>query len=258
MWSSFVSTLKEGLQEFSDQLKDDTEETRTELSNKLASAQETFNADTIRSKLAESNLTVERLSSIAQDTRRRVGDTLANASADGVMQNVEGFISKAEGTATALLSKAAAHPQIDRMLAGGGGSSSSATRPAAHAAEPPPTGSGGAQRLEERVRAMEADPQSFTAPPADRSAFGKWCAGFELLEHTQKIDELMKRADKAGLQQTQSSLVPSSMSYRAFWTRYFYELETLSLQEKKRLELLRRTADVKPKVEGREALLVGF
>ena len=85
---------------------------------------------------------------------------------------------------------------------------------------------------------MEADANAFLSSPTDAVAFGRWCEAFELLAHTGEIEVLLR--EREPLRATHTALVPAQIPYRTFWQRYFYLLEMLSEQERRRLAVLRR------------------
>jgi len=104
---SFGEALKEGVREFSEQLNDDTDEVRREVKGSLAGANERL-GHAVRNvgdsealgRLADS-MSVSRLAS-------KVEGALANP--DGVVQNFEGMLNRAEGTATALFASGVRMP----------------------------------------------------------------------------------------------------------------------------------------------------
>ena len=239
-WSSWASstfaTISDGIREFSEQLGDDTDDVRNEVRSNLASANAKI-SDTA-SALADADV----IGTLASGTTRlggKIEDAIADP--DRVMRNLEGALTHVEGTATALLSRGVDAVRSTVIPGDEVNRGTSATLP-----KPAAMASANARRFEERVRAMETSADNFTAPPADMAAFEQWRLTFQLLEHTEEIDALLKA--KVQLRTLHVSLVPSKIPYRDFWTRYFFNLHTLAEREQ-RLEALRRGDSTPKRVE---------
>ena len=270
-WSSWLSEkasevskeLGEGLRDFSSQLADDTEEVaaKTRETVSVANAQiaeslergvdttmrltealidtSTVQADSDRVRRSQCPVLPAccalgarsplRLACTAQlrekiesiDTARLAEQ--ARASANASVSALAGALTQAEESASGLISR----------VRGGEGSGASAASAAA-------AGANSANRHEERVRNMQGDESTYLGSPSDVMGFEQWCGGFELLSYTQRIEALLRDTDT--LRAMHSALVPDKVSYRTFWQRYFYHLEVLEQQERKRVALLRKAA----------------
>ena len=232
MTSQLGSALSEGLREFSDQLQDDTKDIHHEVGSNLSAATNNLASTVERVKNAE---VLAQLADKTKSSASALGSKLEGAitDADGVMKSVEGALAHAEGSASTLLSTGM--QKLARACEAAGPSYSTVSP-----AKDPARGTVvlSRQRLDERIRAMETDASSFTSPVADPAAFDAWAANFEVLDHSEEIDRLLKERD--GLRAVHASLVPMAMAYGAFWTRYHYNVHALTVQEERRLEVLRR------------------
>ena len=99
------------------------------------------------------------------------------------------------------------------------------------------TGANSGNRLDERMRAMEADRGSFTQPPSDPAAFASWARNAPPYDAAQ-LGTLLRTRD--ALRATHAAVVPAALSEGAFWTRYQYNKHMLVVQEQRRLDVLRR------------------
>ncbi|KAL1496760.1 hypothetical protein AB1Y20_014350 [Prymnesium parvum] len=224
-----TAQLTEGLKDFADQLQEDVPEVRREAEESARAFREKLEAQQLAQQMASlSHAGAERLS----EQVGRVGGGVKKIS-HAVGTDPAGVLSRGVET----LKKAA--DNTDSLLAELLGSSSTPAAPAA-AGRGVQAANSAATRLEERVRAMQSDETVFTAPPADAEAFSRWCSTFELLEHTAEIEALLK--GKPALRATHAALVPSRVTYKEFWQRYFFGVHSLQLQEQRRAALLKRAA----------------
>ena len=101
----------------------------------------------------------------------RAGDSIARGVDAALSSHAAGSVVK--GVEGALGSLANAAEGTAGLLGGVGGARG---RPTPRGAEP--SGVAGAQRFDERVRAMEAEPSSFTLPSSERAAFARFDGSF--------------------------------------------------------------------------------
>ena len=168
-WSSWIksqtSVLADGLRDFSDQLNEDTAEVRDEVSTKLNDANgKLSNA----MKAVGESSTLTQLSELSSTGAARLSQRVDELSFDDMMRTVEGAILHAEHGTSRLLAQGA---QTLRRATEESGAATSGGLGAAGAPAPAPTSS---HRLEERVRALEADPSALLQPPSNMPAFERW------------------------------------------------------------------------------------
>ena len=107
MWSSlrsFGNVLADGVREFSEQLDTDTVETRREVSGSLAGANERLNeaVRTVSDEAARTEV-LGRLADQMSVSRLASHVEGAIASADGMMQTLEGALNQAESSASGMV-----------------------------------------------------------------------------------------------------------------------------------------------------------
>ncbi|TVU37486.1 hypothetical protein EJB05_10802, partial [Eragrostis curvula] len=93
-------------------------------------------------------------------------------------------------------------------------------------------------RFEAQLRALQADPATFTADPEDAEDFAAWCKEFSLDEKKEEIEALCYDSD--ALEAMVDRLVPDSVESEVFWARYFYRVHKLKQQEDARVKLVKR------------------
>merc|ERR1712088_1092428 len=91
------------------------------------------------------------------------------------------------------------------------------------------------------------DPDTFlTEPhPDDADEFTAWKP--ELDKRQGEISELM--VSNANIRKNYSTLVPEKVNHNLFWTRYFFKVHLIELQENRRQVLKKRAAEVASKNE---------
>jgi len=97
-------------------------------------------------------------------------------------------------------------------------------------------------RLQAQLYALATDPDTFlTEPhPDDAEEFTAWKP--ELDKRQGEISELM--VSNANIRKNYSTLVPEKVNHNLFWTRYFFKVHLIELQENKRQILKKRAAEV--------------
>ncbi|CAN6176445.1 unnamed protein product [Urochloa humidicola] len=93
-------------------------------------------------------------------------------------------------------------------------------------------------RFEAQLRALQADPATFTADPEDAEDFAAWSKGFSLDERNDEIEALCY--DNDALEAMVDRLVPGAVESDVFWARYFYRVHKLKQQEDARAKLVQR------------------
>ncbi|OEL14281.1 hypothetical protein BAE44_0024701 [Dichanthelium oligosanthes] len=93
-------------------------------------------------------------------------------------------------------------------------------------------------RFEAQLRALQADPATFTADPEDAVDFADWSKGFSLDERKDEIEALCYDSD--ALEAMADRLVPGTVESDVFWARYFYRVHKLKQQEDARAKLVQR------------------
>ncbi|CAN6200058.1 unnamed protein product [Urochloa humidicola] len=93
-------------------------------------------------------------------------------------------------------------------------------------------------RFEAQLRALQADPSTFTADPEDAEDFAAWSKGFSLDERNDEIEALCYDSD--ALEAMVDRLVPGTVESEVFWARYFYRVHKLKQQEDARAKLVQR------------------
>jgi len=97
-------------------------------------------------------------------------------------------------------------------------------------------------RLQAQLYALATDPDTFlTDPhPDDSEEFESWKC--ELDKRQGEISELM--VNNVNIRKNYSTLVPEKVNHNLFWTRYFFKVHLIELQESKRQVLKKRAAEV--------------
>merc|ERR1712025_359249 len=97
-------------------------------------------------------------------------------------------------------------------------------------------------RLQAQLYALATDPETFlTDPhPDDSVEFESWKC--ELDKRQGEISDLM--VNNVNIRKNYSSLVPEKVNHNLFWTRYFFKVHLIELQESKRQMLKKRAAEV--------------
>ncbi|WVZ66889.1 hypothetical protein U9M48_016049 [Paspalum notatum var. saurae] len=93
-------------------------------------------------------------------------------------------------------------------------------------------------RFEAQLRALQADPATFTSDPEDGEDFVAWREGFSLEEREEEIEALCYDSD--ALEAMADKLVPDAVEREVFWARYFYRAHKLKQQEDARAKLVQR------------------
>ena len=93
-------------------------------------------------------------------------------------------------------------------------------------------------RLQAQLYALASDPATFLSDPdpADQAEYEKWKC--DLDKRQGEISDLM--VSNANVRKNYSSLVPDQVNHNLFWTRYFFKVHLIELQENKRQQLKAR------------------
>ena len=242
-WSSWLleqgSALTEGLRDFTDQLQEDTVEVRRETEEQARELKKKIEAQQLAQQMASlSSVGVQQVTNLSTAGVTHVAKGVERVG--GEVRKLSAAVTSEGGTAAkagAVLARGVdglrrAADETDQMFAELLGAPSSAAAPPRKPPRPAPFASAsggpsgaasvgaGTQRLDERLRAMQSDQSVFVSPPADAAAFDRWSGSFELLAHTGQIEQLLK--EKEALRSMHTALVPSRVTYRLFWQRYFY------------------------------------
>lgn len=94
-------------------------------------------------------------------------------------------------------------------------------------------------RREKRLRALQTQTKNYTDDPSDEEDFKKWCDGFDLSARTEEISQLLASNDT--LRALHADLLPS-VGYPMFWQRYYYRVEQLNKEDKRRKAILERAS----------------
>ncbi|XP_066395438.1 uncharacterized protein [Miscanthus floridulus] len=127
------------------------------------------------------------------------------------------------------LSQAAAASAGPQASDGGGGDSDLSSASGAHVRY---------SRFEAQLRALQADPATFTSDPEDAEDYAAWSEGFSLDEREEEIEALCYDSD--ALEAMADRLVPDAVPREVFWARYFYRVHKLKQQEDARAKLVQR------------------
>jgi hypothetical protein len=191
----------------------------------LTSQSETV-LEAYRRDLAEFGTGLRRETEVLRDAAARAARDLPSSAhaldglADIVAQGKDALSQVAAAAAAA--APVAAHPD--------GGESEQSSASGAHVRY---------SRFEAQLRALQADPATFTADPEDAEDFAAWSEGFSLDERKDEIEVLCYDSD--ALEAMVDRLVPGTVeSEEVFWARYFYRVHKLKQQEDARAKLVQR------------------
>jgi len=97
-------------------------------------------------------------------------------------------------------------------------------------------------RLQAQLYALGSDPETFTTDPHedDKAEYEAWKCDLEKREG--EISDLM--VTSPNIRKNYSSLVPEKVTHKNFWTRYFFKVHLIELQENRRQVLKKRAAEV--------------
>jgi len=281
-----TDVLKDGFNEFSSQLADDTDEVATEVTTAAANVNEQLTAEKVGETLSyAASYAISRSEDIADTANTVAANTaelLESAQLGGALEQLREGVSAASDQATSvggqlftgladgvvsadeaaagLLSQSKHGLQRIGQLAFAAGlmhpthaAAAGLVDPADAAPSTPgaaPADDAAARRVAAKMRALGADVAALRAPAADGAGFARWSEEFEVLERTARIEALLAEQARCGaprqpsraeprpplawqeaLRESYAALVPSAMSYRAFWARYFFEERQLLLHE---------------------------
>lgn len=105
-------------------------------------------------------------------------------------------------------------------------------------------------RLQAQLYALAADQDTFLAEPHadDLAEYEAWKC--DLDKRQGEVSELM--ISNANIRKHFSTLVPEKVTHKLFWTRYFFKVHLIELQENRRQILKKRAAEVASKNENEE------
>eukprot|EP01018_Ginkgo_biloba_P026986 Gb_37621 [translate_table: standard] len=93
-------------------------------------------------------------------------------------------------------------------------------------------------RFEAQIRAMQLDSNTYCEEPEDIEDYEAWKSGFRLEDREEEVEILCK--ENVFMEEVNSRLVPKTVDYETFWTRYFYRLHKLKQAEEARADLVKR------------------
>merc|ERR1712223_1471874 len=95
-------------------------------------------------------------------------------------------------------------------------------------------------RLQAQLYALGSDPDTFLSEPHpdDQSEYQAWKC--DLDKRQGEISDLM--VNNSNIRKNYSTLVPEKVTHKLFWTRYFFKVHLIELQENKRQMLKKRIA----------------
>ncbi|KIV95098.1 hypothetical protein PV10_02790 [Exophiala mesophila] len=97
-------------------------------------------------------------------------------------------------------------------------------------------------RFEAQLHVIHTTTTSFTQDPS--GAGNQWSDFSKAFDIDQKTADIAKDLDKyKELRESMEKLVPEQVEYKDFWTRYYFLRHVVGVQEEKRKELLKASAD---------------
>jgi len=91
-----------------------------------------------------------------------------------------------------------------------------------------------------RIALLQKDEHTYKNNPSDPT-FNDWTSTFDIAAHTEAISHLLTTNES--VREFHTLLVPSAVSYRDFWNRYYFRLQKLEQEEQRRLALLKSTIE---------------
>ncbi len=93
-------------------------------------------------------------------------------------------------------------------------------------------------RLQAQLHALASDPDTFLKDPdaRDNTDWESWKC--DLDKRQGEISDLM--VNKASVREHYKTMVPDQVSHKAFWTRYFFKVHLIEIQEAKRQALKKK------------------
>lgn len=98
-------------------------------------------------------------------------------------------------------------------------------------------------RLQAQLYALSSDPDTFLVEPeaneknlGESDQWGTWKCDLE--KRQGEIADLMR--SNANIRKHYTAMVPEMVTHKVFWTRYFYKVRLIELQEAKRQALKKR------------------
>ena len=76
---------------------------------------------------------------------------------------------------------------------------------------------------------MQRDSSTYCDEPEDEEDFDLWQATFDLDGHGRAVQDILK--ENAFMAELHARIVPVIVEHEDFWTRYFYRLYCLEVQE---------------------------
>lgn len=97
-------------------------------------------------------------------------------------------------------------------------------------------------RLQAQLYALGSDPETFLSEPHDddKAEYDAWQC--DLDKRQGEISDLM--VNSPNVRKNYSALVPEKVTHKLFWTRYFFKVHLIELQENRRQVLKKRAAEV--------------
>ncbi|CAH1775319.1 unnamed protein product [Owenia fusiformis] len=98
-------------------------------------------------------------------------------------------------------------------------------------------------RAKARLHAIQVDPDTYCIDPdGQRAQYQEWKETFVLDANKGTISELL--VTKTEIRSLYTQLVPSTVSHKDFWHRYFYKVQQFEKDEARKKELVKRADDV--------------
>ncbi|KAF8668948.1 hypothetical protein HU200_052159 [Digitaria exilis] len=190
----------------------------------LTSQSETV-LETYRRDLAEFSTGLRRETEVLREAAARAARDLPSSA--HALDGLADIVAQGKDALSQVASAAAAAAPVSGHSDGGESEQSSAS--GAHVRY---------SRFEAQLRALQADPATFTADPEDAEDFAAWSKGFSLDERKDEIEALCYDSD--ALEAMVGRLVPGTVESELFWARYFYRVHKLKQQEDARAKLVQR------------------
>jgi hypothetical protein len=102
-----------------------------------------------------------------------------------------------------------------------------------------------------KLEALQTSSETFTMKPED-VAFFQWTETFDVEARSEEISKIL--ANNSQISEMYHQMVPSMLSMKEFWGRYFYKLEKINQEETRRAALVKKAEELQQKKEDELAL----
>jgi hypothetical protein len=89
-----------------------------------------------------------------------------------------------------------------------------------------------------KLEALQTNADTFTMKPED-VAFFQWTETFDVEAKSEKISKIL--ANNQQVSDMYHQMVPSVLTMKEFWGRYYYKLEKINQEETRRAALVKST-----------------